>query len=78
MFLVDESFFSSSCPHSYISVFKCKNYTSLDAVLVMLSVIVISSRFLECERCLFVADLEQQSSASRSKEQLPSPSGTNL
>ena len=30
------------------------------------------------KRFLFVADLSEQSSASRSKEQLPSPSGTNL
>ena len=29
------------------------------------------------ERFLFVADLSKQSSAGRSKEQLPSPSGTN-
>ena len=30
------------------------------------------------KRFLFVADLSEQSSAGRSKEQLPSPSGTNL
>ena len=30
------------------------------------------------ERCLFVEDVSEQSSASRSKEQLPRPSGTNL
>ena len=30
------------------------------------------------ERFLFVADLSEQTSAGRSKEQLPSPSGTNL
>ena len=41
---------------------------------------VISSRFLECkfEISVFVEDISEQSSASRSKEQLPSPSGTNL
>ena len=30
------------------------------------------------ERFLFAADLSEQSSAGISKEQLPSPSGTNL
>ena len=30
------------------------------------------------ERFLFVADLSEQSSADRSKEQLPSPSGTKF
>ena len=30
------------------------------------------------ERFLFVADLSEQSSAGRSKEQLPSPSGTKF
>ena len=51
---------------------------ALLTLLVHVAVIFLVDFLNVSERSLIVADLSEHSSASRSKEQLPSPSGTDI
>ena len=77
--LSDESFCSSSLIETFFfpSIETAFLYALL-TLLVHVAVIFLVDFLNVSERSLIVADLSEHSSASRSKEQLPSPSGTDI